>query len=197
MKSVEQTAPRTSKASLATWPHLAVALVLASIMPGAWPMTAELRAIRDDILRTYPGVVHLNAARLVELPPEEVMLFDVRTPSEYAVSHLEGAIRVNPSIDEDTFLSRYGSAIAGKKVIFYCSVGWRSSVVADRLQASLFDEGAVAVANLSGGIFGWSNSSRPLVDEDGGTRFVHPYDADWARLIEDASVRRYSFHGQR
>ena len=84
--------------------------------------------------------------------------------------------------------------LKGKTVVFYCSVGVRSSALAESVKADLLAAGTKEVVNLEGGIFGWHNQSRPLVDKSGPTTFVHPYNAYWGRLLTRPELARTSVH---
>jgi rhodanese-related sulfurtransferase len=106
-----------------------------------------------------------------------LQLLDVREPAEFAVSHLPGAIRVNPSASAREVTPRLNS---GRPVIVYCSVGYRSSRLAERLIAA----GVPRVSNLDGSIFAWANEGRPLVSDAGPVRRVHPYNAFFGRLLK-------------
>ncbi|KAJ8042733.1 hypothetical protein HOLleu_09576 [Holothuria leucospilota] len=78
-------------------------------------------------------------------------------------------------------------------VVMYCSVGYRSSCLATRLQRSLQKEGkqdSMIVYNLEGSIFKWANENRSLVDPAGEpTEFVHPYNTIFGMLL-DSSRRK-------
>ena len=117
------------------------------------------------------------ASRLAEKDRPPPVLLDVRTPAEYEVSHLKGARQVDPKADA-------GSAAKGiakdAPIVTYCSVGYRSGEMAERLRAA----GYTRVQNLEGSIFQWANERRPLVRGEGErvTR-VHPYNAVWGRLL--------------
>jgi rhodanese-related sulfurtransferase len=120
---------------------------------------------------------------------DNTYLFDVRDPDEYAVSHLAGAIRLDPESDPGDFLETYGYLLEQGDVIFYCAVGTRSTelaqLIADLIddQASHAEFSAAAPANMKGGIFHWHNDSLPLVDTEGSTDFVHPYSWFQKRLL--------------
>lgn len=183
MKSASSTAPAL--------PAL-VCLLVVLAAGGAAAMEAPLRAVHADIVSDYPDVVHVTGAALAALAPEKVRLFDAREADEYDVSHLPGAIRVDFEVDREAFLAEHGADLAGRVVVFYCSVGRRSSILTERLQGDLFALGATGVANLEGGIFEWHNEARPLEDAHGDTRFVHPYDRRWGRYVEDEAALRYT-----
>lgn len=113
----------------------------------------------------------------------EVVVFDTREAEEFRRSHLPGAIQVDPEMDTGVFLAKYRDAIAGKKAVFYCSVGYRSSVFAERLLKTDAVP-ATAILNLRGGIFRWYNSGLPVYNERGETGDIHPYNKFWAHLVK-------------
>ena len=92
---------------------------------------------------------------------------------------------VDPDANDAEVLKAIGSAAEGRDIIFYCSVGVRSTILAQRVHAALAKNGAGAIANLSGGIFAWHNAGRRLVGMDGKTTdLVHPFDGEWGRLVK-------------
>lgn len=109
---------------------------------------------------------------------QPVVLLDTRTPEEYAVSHLPDARFVN----YDTFDSEDVQDIArDATVVVYCAVGYRSERVGEQLQRA----GYQRVQNLYGGIFGWKNEGRPVVNPKGQpTDSVHTYNRNWSRWLE-------------
>ena len=52
--------------------------------------------------------------------------------------------------------------------------------------------GAASVSNLENGIFGWHNEQRALVDANGKTDAVHPYDNIWKRYVERDEKARFT-----
>ena len=145
-----------------------------------------LRPVEFLVAAQYRLIAHAEpvelATRLAEVG-REVVLFDVRAADEFAVSRIPEAIHLDPSIDGREFHRRYGERIRNRDVIVYCSVGLRSSRVAERLKSALSVAGPRSVANLRGGIFRWSNEGRPLVGPDGATRLVHPLNAFWSLFL--------------
>ena len=139
-----------------------------------------LDAVQADIDRALPDVPQIGAEAALTGDP---LILDVRTPEEFAVSHLEGAARVDPETSAAAVLAAHPDA-ATRPVLLYCSVGWRSSLMADRLRAA-----GVDARNLRGGVFGWRNEGRALVRNGQPTGDVHPYDEAWGRLIEDEAAR--------
>ena len=153
-----------------------------------------LQSIQRDIENDYPAVKHIKSGDLgiVMETQTGVVVFDVRAREEYAVSRLKGAIRVDPDIGRTAFLDRYGAKTTNRLVIFYCSVGVRSSRLAERVQNKLRQRGALSVRNLEGGIFNWHNEFRALASKRGATRYVHPYDDRWGQLLKRRHLARYA-----
>ena len=164
----------------ATWLGLILLCLPMIIVAGE---IKTLATVHEELSQKFDEVSHLPAARLQSLTPEQVLLLDVREAEEYAVSHLENAIQVDPGISNREFMRRFESSLPHKIVIFYCSVGYRSSDLAEDLQDRLMKKGATAVYNLEQGIFGWHNSAMPLVNNGGETSLIHPYDDHWGRFL--------------
>jgi len=104
-------------------------------------------------------------------------LLDVRETEEYAVSHLPMALRINPDAHAADLPPDIGK---DTPIVVYCSVGYRSAAMAQRLQAAGFTN----VRNLDGSIFKWANEGRPVLRDDREVREVHPYDSKWGRLLD-------------
>ena len=145
------------------------------------------------IEQQFPDVQHVQANDPMLLNSEDVVVFDVREEKEYAVSHLNNAIRVDPKINPEDFVTAFAEKTKDKQVVFYCSVGQRSSRLAQRTQSTLIANGAKAAYNLQGGIFNWHNEQRDLVTPDNTpTERVHPYNAYWGRMVNDRSKTAYT-----
>jgi rhodanese-related sulfurtransferase len=153
---------------------------------------SRLDKIHRDIVSKYSDVKHLGAVEFQAMEDSAVVVFDVREEEEFAVSHIDRAVRVDPDIELTDFVSKYSMQLAGKTIVFYCSVGRRSSELATQLSGILKTSGAVASYNLTGGIFRWHNEQRPLISlNKQETTFIHPYNFYWGRLIDDRAAIRY------
>ena len=119
---------------------------------------------------------------------ERFAIFDAREGEEYAVSRIKGALRVDEGTSASAFAEQFGGTIEGKTVVFYCSIGYRSSVLAERLVDATGD--SAQSLNLRGGIFGWYNGGRNVYNDAGETDEVHPYSAFWGRLLESRIENR-------
>ncbi len=163
------------------FPWIALPFLLSGCQQSvAWP------AVKQAIRAEFPTVKQIGTAELnAWLASGEAMplLFDVRQEAEYRVSHLPGAVRVDPGVlpalppgvEKDT------------PIVTYCSVGYRSSALAARLG----EQGYTEVSNLEGSIFEWANQGLPVVRDGQEVNAVHPYSRRWQRLLDD-ELRTYS-----
>lgn len=106
-----------------------------------------------------------------------VQLVDSREPEEYKVSHMKGATFVGYKKLNEEALQKLDK---DKPVVVYCSVGYRSEKVAEKLQKQGFEE----VYNLYGGIFEWVNRGKPVYNSTGQTNDIHPYSWLWGQWLE-------------
>ena len=160
-----------------------VALLLLSLFT---PLVAAGQAlswslVQKQIRTAFPDVPQLStealAAWLADDARPAPLLLDVRAEEEYAVSHLPGAHHFAP---ETTDFAALDDLPHDTPLVLYCSVGYRSSKMAERLRAA----GFTAVMNLEGSIFQWANEGRPVYRGDSVVQNVHPYDARWGLLLE-------------
>lgn len=163
----------------------------ASLMSACTGGETGLDSVHADIVSDHATVAQISPERFAALASDNLLILDIREPEEYAVSRIPGAIWVSPNATADTATIQIGD-VTNKQIIVYCSVGKRSSIFAERVQAEMLANGARSVSNLERGIFGWHNESRPLIDANGETDAVHPYDAFWKRYVERHGKARYT-----
>ena len=140
----------------------------------------RLKAIRDR----FPTVSQISPDTLQswldESPQREnLLLFDAREPEEYAVSHLQGT---QPAPSKDEALKALQGVSSNQRIVLYCSVGYRSSELAQ----FLMKKGYTEVYNLEGSIFAWANEGRPVYRGKERVKVVHPYDRIWGRLLKES-----------
>ncbi|NND70132.1 MAG: rhodanese-like domain-containing protein [Rhodothermales bacterium] len=156
-----------------------ILFVSAPVLTGCSQDTG-LSAIEKLVRAQYPDVDQISTEELARRLGTDttLVLIDTRTREEYDVSHLPGAIWVDP---ESTTFPELGERVQGKSVIAYCSVGYRSSEIAARMKDAGFED----VSNLEGSIFRWANEGRPVVTNSGPATGVHPFSRTWSRLLND------------
>ena len=146
---------------------------------------SRLQSIEDSMARRFDKIGHMTtqdlAARMAS--GTKIVLLDAREPEEYAVGFIPSAIRVDPGASSREVMALVGDAAQGADVVVYCSVGVRSSKIAERARPALAEAGATGVYNLRGGVFAWHNEGRGLENAGGSTALVHPYDSHWGKLL--------------
>lgn len=115
---------------------------------------------------------------------DEVYIFDAREEEEYKVSHIKGARHLGyKKIDEQQLAGVPKDA----KVVLYCSVGYRSEKIGERLRKMGFTD----VNNLYGSIFEWVNQGNPVVGQDGTpTKKIHTYNSKWSQWVDNEQAEK-------
>jgi len=140
-----------------------------------WPGSVKSWADVDDIISgRYPGVNYISTEdlQLLYKSGQQFYLFDVRTPEEFGVSHLAGAVRLEKA--EEVNLPKEALIVA------YCAVGVRSAAFVRDLQR----RGYLKAYNLKGSIFEWADRGYALERNGKVTYKVHPYDSSWGVLLD-------------
>ena len=116
----------------------------------------------------FPDVVDISVQDAMKLADAGNPVFvDVRKPAEMAVSMLPGAI------SEEVFLND-PSMYAGKTVIGYCTISYRSGVFAKEMAKK-----GVIIKNLRGGLLAWVLEGGKVYDDAGETRRIHVFGEKW------------------
>ena len=102
----------------------------------------------------YGDVTVAEAKVLIEGKPDMVIL-DVRTPSEFDDGHLEGAI----NIPVDSLSGRLDELSEDDELLVYCRTGNRSA----RAVGTLEDAGFTKIFHMDEGITGWLAAGYPTV----------------------------------
>ncbi len=130
------------------------------------------RAYRTMLDALYQKTVPLVSVSALKAMPN-VILLDTRSRAEYEVSHLPNARWVGY---DDFDLKRVQGVSKQAPVVLYCSVGYRSEKVGEKLLAAGYQH----VHNLDGSLFEWVNQGNPVVDPRGRpTQRVHAYSRLW------------------
>lgn len=160
-----------------------ILLMVASLVGlGCMPLPAQRGVFTDQEFDTM--ATEMAGDRVATVSAGEVrdgaILLDARQADEYSVSHIAGAERVGyRDFDLASIESSYD---VNDTIIVYCSVGYRSGKVAEKLQKA----GYRHVYNLKGGLFSWANEDRELVDESKqATTRVHGYNKKWAKWLKE------------
>lgn len=132
---------------------------------------------------------HLPLGKVQTIAPNELreiadnfIFLDTRSPEEYDVSHIKNARYIGY---KDFSESSMDSLERDRPLIVYCSVGYRS----DKIGQKLLEMGFEDVRNLYGGIFQWVNDGYPVFRSPGAlTDTVHGYSWIWQRWVKKGLV---------
>jgi len=112
---------------------------------------------------TAQGVKNISTDEFVEAlkNSDKKIILDVRTPEEFANSHIFGAI--NMDVRSDDFNNRIAKLDKDQPVYVYCLSGGRSANASNILA----DNGFKIVNNMLGGISKWSGENKPTISSKG------------------------------
>ena len=114
---------------------------------------------------------------------EEIVVLDAREAKEFKTSHIRNAKEVG----YDKFdISAVDDVTKDAKVVVYCSVGYRS----ERIGEKLMQQGYKNVYNLYGGIFDWVNKGNAVYSSEGKVAKVHAYNQDWGKWVQNKEVKK-------
>lgn len=143
------------------------------------PLAFEV--VRRMTVRRFPDVQWIAAADLARWREDparaQPVVLDARTQAEFDVSHLKGALRIDPY---RPLLHPLRGMPKDTAIAVYSSVGYRAARVAHWLRR----QGYSRVSTLEGSLFAWANDERPMFHDDRPTVQVHPYDERWGLMLE-------------
>jgi len=146
----------------------------AQVQSGAYNLTLKTLLSHSVPEVTVPQVKDMK----------DVLMLDARELNEYKVSHIKNARFVGYDQFE---VDKIRSVNKNQKIVVYCSVGYRSEKISEKLKQAGFAD----VSNLYGGIFEWVNQGNPVVDEKGKvTENIHAYSKTWGVWL-DKGVKVY------
>lgn len=129
----------------------------------------------DGLLSESMPVVYVED--LAKKDKSELILLDAREWEEYSVSHIPQARFIGYDEPSMTVLS---DVEKDKEIIVYCSIGYRSEKIAERLK----EMGYQNVTNLYGSIFEWVNQGHQIENNHGKTtNKIHTYNKKWSRWM--------------
>lgn len=149
--------------------------------------TLTMESITGKIISKFKNVAHITtdalAASLNQADnKKEILLIDARTPTEFEISHLPNAENLQTVDEVKNHLA--SMAAPPKRIVIYCSVGYRSADLASRVEDAKIT--TIPIQNLLGSIFSWANEGRPLTKADNQpAKKVHPFDSKWGRLLDE------------
>lgn len=138
----------------------------------------DLEKIKSLTRAAFPAVKQATTGDLADWMEESrnsILIVDVRSSQEYAVSHLRNAVNLRNFRDVAQSLSN----LQPSRAVLYCSVGFRSSWLANQFSGQTREK----ICNLEGSIFQWANEGRPMFRDQVQVTKVHPYSERWKGLL--------------
>jgi len=121
----------------------------------------------------------ISPIQLAQIKDQSFVL-DTRELEEYNISHIPGA---HYSSYSEFDIEPYLELPRDTTLVVYCSIGYRSEKIGEKLQAAGFTN----VYNLYGSLFEWANQEFPLEDKAGEkTNKVHTYNKKWSQWVDDS-----------
>lgn len=155
------------------WMYIGMIVTLVSNIYGQKVNDPDYDQLLQELLSHR--VREVSVMEVQEKP--SVIFLDARKKEEFNVSHIPNAVWIGY---EEFHSKRLKNIAKDATLVVYCSVGYRSEVIASKLERL----GYTNVNNLYGGIFEWINQKFPLVDQKNEpTTQIHPYDEDWGKWI--------------
>jgi rhodanese-related sulfurtransferase len=140
----------------------------------SWQASAQVSSKAYDLMLASllsHSVKEINVESLQV--KSNVVILDAREEVEYRVSHIKNARYVGYT---NFLTSSIKDVPKDSEIVVYCSVGYRSEKIAERLKKI----GYLNVSNLYGGIFEWINQGKEVVDkQEVVTLNIHPYSSVW------------------
>jgi len=141
-------------------------------------------AFDTKVSQTISFSVPLISVAELKKELDSVYLFDAREKEEFEVSHIPGANYLGYN-DFDT--ARLENIPKDAKLALYCSIGYRSEKIGEKLQKLGFTN----VQNLYGSIFEWVNEGNQVVDMDGKpTKRLHTYNKAWSKWVDERKAEK-------
>ena len=135
----------------------------------------RIMAIYRRYAQEFPQVTDITVEELQQLQQQdqELVLVDVRSPAERAVSFIPGAISTE---EFERNLAQYKQ----KTIVAYCTIGYRSGKY-----AQMMEQYGVTILNLEGSLLAWSHIQGQLINTQGVTNQVHVFGRQWQLAAEN------------
>ena len=131
----------------------------------------KITTMYQEYAREFSEVKGITVRELQQLQQqgEKIVLVDVRSPKERAVSIIPGAISIQ---EFETNIEQFNQN--NSTVVAYCTIGYRSGKYAKKLRKK-----GINILNLEGSLLAWSHIQGELVNATGSTKKVHVFGRQW------------------
>lgn len=110
-----------------------------------------------------PQISSQELKKLIDSKATDYLLVDVRTPEEYKISKIPGSVNVPiTEIQQGSGIEKVRSQLQGRRLIAYCTHGYRSGVALVKLQ-----DAGIKGTQYSGGMEQWTKEIDPSLPNNG------------------------------
>lgn len=131
----------------------------------------------ENMAGNMDNVITMEKVHEIQKENKSITFLDTREYAEHKVSHIKNSIFVGYNkINWDKIMKLDKDAI----IVVYCSVGYRSGKVAEKM----IELGFTNVTNLYGGLFNWANNGGVISTTMGtNTNEIHGFSKKWSQWI--------------
>lgn len=165
--------------------HIGIGLLLILVTSTSCGGQAQTQQICENpkfdqkVAKTLSHTVDFIAPNQLSKIKAKSFLLDTREQEEYNISHIPNAHFASYS---DFDIEPYLGLPRDTTIVVYCSIGYRSEKIGEKLQKAGFTK----VFNLYGSLFEWANQGYPLENDKGlVTNQVHTYNKNWSQWVND------------
>lgn len=150
-------------------------LVTGSLLNAQQEVTSKAYSLMLKSLLSH-SVPEISVISAIANSGTSTTWLDTRENNETMVSSIKNSLHVGY---EDFTISSIDSIPKDSEIIVYCSVGYRSEKIAERLIKAGFSN----VKNLYGGIFEWVNQGQATYRDNQITPEIHGYNKIWGAWV--------------
>ena len=124
-------------------------------------LSTILSAHAADDIRNSASDIEVNAAKEFVSEHDDAVILDVRTPTEFEMSHITGSLNVD--VQDESFEEMVAQLDPNKRYIVHCTrnpIGGRSN----RALESMQNLGFKHLYSLEGGYVAWKDAELPLTE---------------------------------
>ena len=152
-------------------------LLLRVYFADAQTLDPAYKKLLENMYRKTVPLITVGEAAQRQTREPELLFLDTREKEEFTVSHIKNAKWVGY---KDFDVKRLGNIPRQTPLVVYCSVGYRSEKVGEKLMKAGFTN----IQNLYGSIFEWVNQGYLVYkNQNEPTTEVHAYSRSWGKWL--------------
>jgi len=136
-----------------------IAITSIALLPACSKAQTPMDGAQTQTQTQELKVTHINAAQASEMMAARpgLVVLDVRTPSEFAASHIDGAINID--YKNSNFATKLADLDPSQDYLIHCRSGGRSTSSLKTFKRLGFSH----IIHMDGGMIGWDKANLPTV----------------------------------